>query len=195
MKNKYTILLFVGILFISQVTFAQTEKTKTSAPKTEAKKVEEKKAEPSKEVKKGFPAFKFYTLDGKPFTEKNMKKPKNEVLFIHYNPGCGHCQAQARDIMAEADKFANHTIYWVTAGDTSQISKFYTAQLKEAKNCIMLQDKDRTANTFFDILSAPRIMIFDKKGTKIKALMQCKAPEIYSNFGAHAAAPAAEAKK
>lgn len=183
MNNKYRYLLLVAILTISQFALAQTAKTKTNPPAA-AQKVEPKKAEPSKTQKKGFPAFKFYTLEGKTFTEKNMKKPKNEVLFIHYNPGCGHCQAQARDIMAEADKFAKHTIYWVTAGDTSQISKFYSMHLKSAPNCIMLQDRDRTGNTFFDILAAPRIMIFDKKGTKITALMQCKAPDIYAHFGA-----------
>jgi peroxiredoxin len=150
---------FIGILLFSFIFFKSYSQETSKEPYTKLR------------------PFTFYTLDGKEFTQKDVKY-KNKAMFIYYSPKCLHCVVQAQDIYKKAEGFKNYTMYWISVGSPDMIKSFYKAHLKEMPNCVMLHDKDRTSAAFFDKLRSPHIMIFDSKKNFVRSMNQVKADDL-----------------
>lgn len=72
------------------------------------------------------PSFSFTTLDGNTFTQAQLDTDK-PVFVMMFDPYCEHCEAQAKYIAAEAEKFREKEVQfiWVTLEpDPEAIARF-----------------------------------------------------------------------
>ena len=88
------------------------------------------------------PDFTFYTLEKKPFTNKDLKTDKM-VLIVFFDASCEHCQ-HAMTTYNEHYKELNKTpVYLVTLDNPASINYFmtkYASNLYGSKNVTILQD-------------------------------------------------------
>ncbi len=70
------------------------------------------------------PDFTFYILkSGIRFTREDVAKTGNNV-FILFDPTCGHCQHEARDIGKHYDQVKNAHFYFVSMNDPALMASF-----------------------------------------------------------------------
>lgn len=134
---------------------------------------------------KTIPGFKFTDLSGTPVTNASLDKSKATV-FIFFSPDCEHCQAQAKMIQPELDKFANAQFVWITwSEDKNMIREFHKKYLGGAAKPKMfyVQDTDYNIDSFFGETNAPAIYVYGKDGAHLATFREeVKAAEIYSKF-------------
>ncbi|MCI4671146.1 MAG: redoxin family protein [Bacteroidia bacterium] len=58
------------------------------------------------------PAFSFKTLDGKDFTQSELKTDR-PTMIMNYDPYCDHCNEQAETIKKAASKFKEKNVQFV----------------------------------------------------------------------------------
>lgn len=77
-------------------------------------------AEPAASV----PDFTFFILkSGIRFTKEDLAESGN-IVFIFFDPTCGHCQHEARDIGQHYDEVKNANFYFVSMNDPSLMASF-----------------------------------------------------------------------
>ncbi len=62
------------------------------------------------------PNFSFQALDGNTYTASQLPKGKS-IFVMLFDPGCEHCQTQAKNIGDAADKFQNVKFVFVSMFD------------------------------------------------------------------------------
>lgn len=124
------------------------------------------------------PDFKFYTLDGKEYTDKDFHY-EQFGLIIYYSPKCGHCVDQAKEMKKSWDKFKNIKILWVAQNINSNIKAFKDKYFKDDKNCTFVNDIDRTLFSKFIIDKAPTIFIYNAERKLIATASENPASDIY----------------
>lgn len=91
------------------------------------------------------PDFKFYILkSGIAFDNTDLKPAKTHV-FVLFDPSCGHCKDEARDIGKNFASFKNTEFYFVSMNDPALMSTFfknYAPELENKENVHLLFDKD-----------------------------------------------------
>lgn len=91
------------------------------------------------------PQFTFFKLDGKAFSNKDLKQGKKN-LFMLFDCTCEHCQREAGLLNANYAKLANVNIYMITLDEAYIIPKFfdsYAKGLNTKPNVTVLQDKNQ----------------------------------------------------
>ncbi len=77
------------------------------------------------------PDFNFYILkSGISFT-KNDLGASGPHVFILFDPSCGYCQHEARDIGANLDKLTDANFYFVSMNDPGLMATFFDRFAKE----------------------------------------------------------------
>lgn len=98
------------------------------------------------------PQFTFYKLDGKVFSNKDIKQNKKN-LFILFDCTCEHCQRETKLLNANYNQFKNINIYMITLDESLAIQQFfqsYAPGLNMKPNVTVLQDKKQMfIPTFF----------------------------------------------
>lgn len=70
------------------------------------------------------PDFTFYILkSGIRFTKEDLAKTGN-IVFILFDPTCGHCQHEANDIGKHYDRVKNANFYFVSMNDPALMASF-----------------------------------------------------------------------
>lgn len=76
------------------------------------------------------PDFTFYILkSGIRFTKENLAKGGN-IVFILFDPTCGHCQHEARDLGQHYDQVKDVNFYFVSMNDPALMSTFLETHAK-----------------------------------------------------------------
>lgn len=79
------------------------------------------------------PPFSFQTLDGKSFTQENLTDGKSTFIML-FDPGCDHCQEQAKNIGEAAERFGNVQLIFVSMFDDKEgIAHFHETYLGSSK--------------------------------------------------------------
>ncbi|MFC4210317.1 TlpA family protein disulfide reductase [Pedobacter lithocola] len=112
------------------------------------------------------PQFKFFKLDGKPYSNVNINTSK-KTLFILFDCTCEHCQREAKELNLAYSKLKNVTILMVTLDESISIQKFFGSfapGLNLKPNVTVLQDKNRTFIPTFLPSQYPAIYLYSPAG-------------------------------
>ena len=92
------------------------------------------------------PEFKFYKVkSGISFTNQDIPKGKKSA-FILFDPSCGHCQVEARQLGKNYDKLKNVNIYFVSMNDPALMANFletFGKELVGKSNVEVLYDRNQ----------------------------------------------------
>lgn len=105
------------------------------------------------------PEVVFTTLQNQPFTTRNLKE--DSLVFVYYNPECGHCQDFGQSILAAQPRFANHLFVWVSPAPVAQIIYYRDslAQLSGA-NHVFVRDTARAFYAAFGYQTFPSVLVY-----------------------------------
>lgn len=90
------------------------------------------------------PQFTFFKLDGKSFSNKDLKQGKQN-LFILFDCTCEHCQREMKSLNANYKLFQKANIYLITLDEAYIIPQFfdtYAKGLNKKPNVTVMQDKN-----------------------------------------------------
>ncbi|MGY3052199.1 thiol-disulfide isomerase/thioredoxin [Pedobacter sp. UYEF25] len=115
------------------------------------------------------PQFKFYTLDGKVFSNNNLSQTKSNLLML-FDCTCEHCQHEAMLMTANLNKLNNVNIVMVTLDEQAAINQFFTRYapgLNTKKNVTVAQDKNGIFIPTFLPSIYPALYLYAPKGKLI----------------------------
>ena len=99
---------------------ASADQSPTAAPATQQPQPPPASTEPAASI----PDFTFYILkSGIRFTKADLAKTGN-IVFIFFDPTCGHCQHEANDIGKHYDRLKDANFYFVSMNDPSLMASF-----------------------------------------------------------------------
>jgi len=111
---------------------------------------------------KTIPTFSYKTIEGKPFSNQNLKD-NTPTVFLYFNSECEHCQSQAERIRDNLKKFTNAQLVFISFEEPKKIKAFATKyKLLGYDNISFLSDSKVSFATTFDVNSLPTIVIYDK---------------------------------
>lgn len=115
--------------------------------------------------------FKFKTLDGKVFTQANLKA-NTSTIVIFFDPYCEHCATQAEWFAAASTKFKTTQFLFVTTEPTVKASVDFQQKYFGGKgmNVTFLLDTDFKFDAYFGYSETPSIYVFNKTGLRTQAL-------------------------
>ena len=112
---------------------------------------------------KTIPAFSYKTIEGKPFSNKDLKE-NTPTIFLYFNSECEHCQSEAEQIRDNVKKFANTQLVFISFEEPEKITAFATKyKLLGHDKINFLSDSKVGFATTFDVNSLPTVVIYDKK--------------------------------
>jgi thiol-disulfide isomerase/thioredoxin len=126
-------------------------------------------AQKSNQVPKDIPEFTFYTVDkDAAFTRNNLASNGKNIVILFFDPGCSHCQQEARLLGKNYNKLKNVNFYFVAMQEKNLINAFmamYASGLKGKKNVTVLHDKNYEFIGKFKPTRYPATFVFgaDKK--------------------------------
>jgi peroxiredoxin len=128
---------------------------------------------------KTMPPFEYKTLEGKAFTNQNLKAHVATV-FIYFNSDCGYCNHEAQEIHQNIQKLQLAQLVFVSFEKPDQIQKFAQQyKLNNHDNIIFITDTKASFATTFDVKSLPTIIIYNQNNQLIAKLKgQTKAEKI-----------------
>jgi thiol-disulfide isomerase/thioredoxin len=115
------------------------------------------------------PAFTIQLTDSSYFAKKDIPK-KMPVVIIYFNPECGHCQEEAKELAKNMDKFKKVFFIMAAYHDMEQIKEFaVTYGLDKFRNVRIGKDFKYFIPVFYQVKTTPFIAVYDKKGKLLKA--------------------------
>ncbi|MFN0201822.1 MAG: peroxiredoxin family protein [Bacteroidia bacterium] len=120
---------------------------------------------------KKMPQFSFDDLKGGTFASTSLKAGLPTIVFF-FDPFCDHCEQQAKWIAADAAKFKNVNLVWVSTEDVNAISKFKSTHFAKAglDKLHFLKDSKYRFDGYFGYSEALSMYVFNKAGVQVKAL-------------------------
>lgn len=122
-----------------------------------------------------FPRFLLYTLEGKPFTDKDLPPAARGRIVMFFDPYCDHCQHQARLLRENPAALKGIQLIWVSTETAEALRNFQETYLKGLPDTHVLRDKDFKFDSFFGYSIAPTLYVYDKSG-KLKAIHKEEVP-------------------
>lgn len=106
------------------------------------------------------PKFSYRTLEGRKFTNKDLKK--NRVhLFVYFNPLCHLCQEETGDMLGNLQDMKEVEIVMVSPADISEIRKFADHfNLKNIPQILVLADPDDRFYIEFGAIGYPNMYVY-----------------------------------
>jgi len=111
---------------------------------------------------KTIPAFSYKTIEGKSFSNQDLKDDKPTV-FLYFNSECEHCQSEAEQIRDNVEKFSKAQLVFISFEEPKKIAAFAKKyKLVNYDNISFLSDSKVSFATTFDVNSLPTVVIYDK---------------------------------
>jgi thioredoxin-related protein len=124
-------------------------------------------------VYKRFPTVPPFSImrypDSTAFAKKDLpgKKP---VIVMVFSPDCHHCQAAAKDLLANMELFKKVQVVMATPLAYSYITPFYNEfKLGDHPNITIGWDAGNFLGTFYGVRNYPSIYLYDKKGRFVES--------------------------
>lgn len=119
---------------------------------------------------KTIPPFSYSTINGKLFTNENLKQ-NTPTLFLYFNSECEHCQSEASQIQESMAKFKEIQLVFVSFEEKNKIIAFAKEyKLDSYDNITFLLDKQITFSTTFDVNSLPTMILYNKNKELIEKI-------------------------
>lgn len=116
--------------------------------------------------KKGdaFPEINLLTWDNKKIENSGLIK-NQPILFVLFNPGCGHCKEIVNAVKANLGMIKGANIIFVAGKPLQgQLPKFVTEmRLNKSDDIIISGDQGEAINKTFEYNGIPQIMIYNKE--------------------------------
>lgn len=112
------------------------------------------------------PQFTFYKLDGKAFSNKDIKQGKKNLLIL-FDCTCEHCQRETALLNKNYASFKNVNIYMITLDEAYIIPQFfnsYAKGLNTKPNVTVLQDRNHTFIPTFLPTKYPAMFLYSATG-------------------------------
>lgn len=117
---------------------------------------------------KTIPDFSFKTLNGKPFTQKNITNTQSK-LFIYFNSECDFCHAEAKQIQEHLEQLKNVQLLFVSFEEPESIKTFAEKyELLNKDHIFFLEDPTLLFAELFDAKSIPFMLLYSKDNQLIK---------------------------
>lgn len=108
------------------------------------------------------PEFRFGTLYGNVFTEKQLK-PGVPVIFMHFNPDCDMCMEEVAAIQENLDAFEGTQLVMVSFRDRERLEQFWQASgFDQEPGIILVTDHRDGFLNAFGTQGIPTTLIYDK---------------------------------
>jgi peroxiredoxin len=112
------------------------------------------------------PNFVFYrATGGQAYTKASLAAGKPTIV-VYFDPFCEHCQQEAAWMKAEAAKFANINVLWVSTEEAASIERFSKERLV-GPSFTFLKDKDYKFDEYFGYSEVPSILVYGSNGAYI----------------------------
>ncbi len=116
------------------------------------------------------PEFVFQTMDGRPFTQKEVTKTKTSI-FVLFDVTCEHCMHEIESISKSYNSFKDVEFYLVSMDNKTAIINFLNIHgkgLYGKPNITVLQDFKPEFVQKFRPEKFPALFIYSKSGDLIK---------------------------
>ena len=133
---------------------------------------------------KKMPAFSYFTLENKIFTNENLEEGK-PTLFIYFNSECDFCNHEAEMVQQSIDQLKDIQVVFISYEPIEKIKQFAAKfKLLHHANISFLCDSKVTFATTFDVKSMPCLVLYDKKNNLIEKIKgQTKAETLIKKLG------------
>jgi peroxiredoxin len=114
---------------------------------------------------KTIPEFKFFKLDKRAFTNKNLE-PDKLLFFCFFDITCDHCRHAIEKINQHYAEFNKTAIYLITLDNQDGIKNFfshYGPNLPGKKNVTILQDLQNEFIVKFRPVKYPSIFLYSRE--------------------------------
>jgi len=114
------------------------------------------------------PTFQVQLIDSSFFTDADIPKGK-PVIITYFNPECGHCQMEAKEISDHLDRFKNAFLLFVSYQPMDQI-KGFAQQFKMdlQPNIRFARDKNYFLPGYYRVEFTPYNALYDKNGKFVR---------------------------
>jgi thiol-disulfide isomerase/thioredoxin len=116
----------------------------------------------SRSQRQQLPEAVFTTLQNQAFTTRSLTE--DSLVFVYYNPECGHCQDFGQSIQAAQPRFTQHQFVWVSPSTATQIVDFRDslAQLT-GTNHVFVRDTAGAFYAAFGFQTFPSVLVYHNK--------------------------------
>lgn len=113
------------------------------------------------------PAFTYFTLDGKKFTEKNLNA-NSSLMIVYFNPMCEVCQEETEEIINNIEYFKNIQIVMISPNTREEIAEFEKDfKLDNFSQITMLHDPEDLFYKQFNATGYPALYLYDQSKKRI----------------------------
>lgn len=114
------------------------------------------------------PNFQIQLIDSSLFTDTHIPKGK-PVIITYFNPECGHCQLEAKEISDHLDKFKNAFLIFTSYQPMEQIKAFAEQfKLDKQSNIRFGRDKNYFIPAYYRVEFTPYNALYDKNGKFVR---------------------------
>jgi peroxiredoxin len=126
---------------------------------------------------KTLPDFAYTTINGKVFTNQNLKKD-TATIFFYYNSECDFCNHEAEQVKEKIALFNNIQLVFVSFEESEKIKAFAQLyKLENYDNITFVRDTKLSFATTFDVKGLPAVIIYNKNNTLVQKLKGQTKPE------------------
>jgi thiol-disulfide isomerase/thioredoxin len=102
------------------------------------------------------------------YTKADLPK-KKPVLIMMFSPDCDHCQHEAEQLVANAEKLKDIQLVMITTAPIYRMTEFANKYgLTGLKNVVVAKDPYYLLPPFFDMRNYPFLALYNKKGELIR---------------------------
>lgn len=120
----------------------------------------------AEKLKKGdlIPEYKVLDVNGKILTNEDLVKGQ-PILFVLFNPSCGHCQVLLEQVRDNLALYENINIVFLTGAPLKDVLPEYVKNVKVAgiEQIKVVSDNSDITNQIFEYQGIPQIMLYDKE--------------------------------
>jgi thiol-disulfide isomerase/thioredoxin len=115
------------------------------------------------------PPFQLLQPDSSWFKKADLPK-KMPVVMVYFNPDCGHCQIEAKEIADSLHLLKNFFFVFSSYQPLDEIAFFADSfRLSGKPNIVFGRDTKYFIPAFFRVKTTPFTAVYDKKGNLLQA--------------------------
>jgi len=125
------------------------------------------------------PALKILETDSVSFFSRDDLPKNRPVVIVYFNPDCGHCQLEAKEIADHMATLDQAFFVWISYGHPEkEIKAFFTKYgLSKFKNVRIGQDPHYYIPSYYRVAFTPYIAVYSAKGKFVTEFRDGAQPE------------------